>query len=267
LARKSKTLSGRVLGESGEPLPEAWVKITWIESDIPERGYTRALPVDKDGSFRITDIYGPTVYLSAQADGFARYVNPEFPVPQEDSYVEIRLTPGNTVKVTVEDDQGKRLPATVQAILPNDVVVSMGQQVEQQEGVYLMHGLPSGPITLRAYIGAIPHEQTHDGRVPECKFVVPVSGELHVNVRLFDESQVNHLWCLALMPNFEGGPPVRYAPLHDPVFSYVVPGTYTLVMRRFPRGFSDMSDFEEKSLPVPIQVHKGERVEVEVLQL
>jgi hypothetical protein len=267
LAMESKTLSGRVLDETGKPIPEAWVLTTWVESDAPERAYNHPKQVEKDGGFRYTDIYSPTVWLFARADGFVNYANPECPVPEKDSYVEIRLTPGNTVKVTVEDDQGKRLPATVQAILANDVVVSMGQQVEQQEGVYLMHGLPSGPITLRAYIGAIPHEQTHDGRVPECKFVVPVSGELHVNVRLFDESQVNHLWCLALMPNFEGGPPVRYAPLHDPVFSYVVPGTYTLVMRRFPRGFSDMSDFEEKSLPVPIQVHKGERVEVEVLHL
>jgi len=267
LAMEAKTLSGRVLDEGGQPIPEAWVKITWIESDTPERGYTRAIPVDKDGSFRIAGIYSPTVYLSAEADGFAKYVDPVFPVPQEDCYVEIRLSPGNTVKVTVEDDQGKRLSATLFSVLPNGVDASMGQQVEGQEGTYLMHGLPSGPITLRAYIGAIPHEQTHDGRIPECRFVVPQSGEVHVNVRLFDESQVDELWLLTLIPNFEGGPPERYAYMYDPVFSYVVPGSYTLVMRRFPRGFGDKSEFEEKSLPVPIQVHKGERADVEVLQL
>ncbi|MEW6071206.1 MAG: carboxypeptidase-like regulatory domain-containing protein [Planctomycetota bacterium] len=267
LAREPRTLSGRVLDESGNPLPQAWVKLTWFESDFPEREYTMPKRVDEDGCFRLTDLYGPTVYLSADADGFAKYVDPEFPLPQEDSYIEIRLSRGNTVTVTVEDDVGRRLPATVFAVLPNGATVSMGQQVEEQEGVYVMHGVPNGPITLRAYIAAIPHDQTHDGRVPECRFVVPVSGELHVRVRLFDESQVDERWLLTLTPNFEGGPPVRYAYLYDPVFPYVTPGSYTLVMRRFPRGFGDKSEFEEKSLPVPIQVHQGERVEVEVLQL
>ena len=78
---------------------------------------------------------------------------------------------------------------------------------------------------------------------------------------------MDELWLLTLIPNFEGGPPTRYAYLYDPVFSYVIPGSYTLVMRRYPRGLADKSEVEEKSLPVPIQVHKGERVEVEVLQL
>jgi hypothetical protein len=267
LARKSKTLSGRVLDERGNPIPDALAKITYFESDIPERAYTMPVRVDKDGSFRFADLYSPSVYFGAQAEGFVQYVDPEFPLPEEDNYVEIRLSPGNTVKVTVEDDQGKRLPATVLAVLPNGGTVAMGQQVEQQEGVYLMHGLPNGPITLRAYIGAIPYEQTHDGREGECRFVVPVSGEVHVNVRLFEASQVNDRCLLTLTSNFEGGPRLRYAYLYDPVFHYVVPGSYTLEMRYFPKGFGDKSEFEEKALPVPIQVHKGEQVEVELLQL
>jgi len=268
LVRPPSKLYGRVLDEAGNPLPQAVVSIVSVLPDSPRSMSGRLMSgVDEEGRFELTHIYSPTVWFSAQADGYVKFTDEACEVSVEGTFLEVRLRPGKVVKVTIEDESGKRLPASyVLASLSNAVTVSGGSEVVGEEGVYLLRGLPDEEVTITAYIYGVVHTRSHDPSNPECLFTVPVLGGVQVTLLLFDESQIDADWLLCLVPTANTDLAIRYALLHNPDFLGVLPGSYYLVIRHFPKGVEHLDEFLEASSHVHIDVTAGTQAHAEVWQ-
>ena len=155
-------LTGRVVGESGEPLPDVPVSLVPRTSGL-RRGPEYTVASDESGGFRFESLDPGLYEVYAQLPGFVvetdpltgRSLGPYRPGDQ----VTVRLVKGGVVTGTVTDSQGQPLAAlNVRAIRVRDLDGGQpvnpftygGEDRTDDRGVYRIYGLRPGLYILYA---------------------------------------------------------------------------------------------------------------------
>ena len=162
-ARAARTvLAGRVLGESGEPLPDVPVSLSRRTSGLGF-GPGPAVAADESGNFRFEGL-DPGLYdLFASLPGFVPETDaltgrPTGPYRPGDN-VTLRLVKGGIVTGTVTDGQGQPLVSlNVRAVRVRDLdggtppspFPASGEDRTDDRGVYRIYGLRPGLYVLYA---------------------------------------------------------------------------------------------------------------------
>src|SRR5207253_1636342 len=119
-------LAGRVLGESGEPVPDAAVSLSLRAPGMRPRGASYTVGVDEGGNFRfegldpgLYDVYASLPGFVSETDSLSgRSLGPYRPGDN----VTVRLVKGGVVTGTVTDSQGQPLAAlSVRAVRVRDL--------------------------------------------------------------------------------------------------------------------------------------------------
>lgn len=264
-----RTLRGRVVDANGAPLSQGRVALRWDHSDAQEstnRNIEKT--VDAEGRFSFPGVFAREVFLQADADGFAPLWIAELDVPRDERELTFTLEPERVVKVTVSDSSGTPLPARVSCVLPSGAW-AFASRAHEEEGTYVLHGLPDGEVAVRAMVYGAPFTETHDTRNPELWIRIPRLGRVEVDASLFDGAIPDETWLMCLSPATDTDLNEIYAKV-DPAgqeaaaFPGVEPGEYFAALRRYPYGFSDMTRFVEMSSRVPVVVRAGETARAEV---
>ena len=163
---KTGVITGKVVNESGQPLPDAAVSIRPYNS----LGAGREVVTDRDGSFRVTGL-DRVVYLASAS--LASYT----PAPrdpdstQSTSYrvgdnITLVLVKGGVITGTVTTASNEPVSnVTVRAQMirdgygqPSRYGAAMRWQVTDDRGVYRIYGLPTGTYLVAAGGGRAPYE-------------------------------------------------------------------------------------------------------------
>ncbi len=277
LPRGPRSLRIRVLDTAGNPLPQASVTVRWSPPDYPRSLRSLGGGVSEEGERVFSTIYAETVSLSVEAERHASIREDDLEIPDDDSFVEFRLAGAHMVTVTIEDEEGRPVAGKVRSWLPSGEL-SAGRETPGRTGVYLLRDLPDEEITISVRVHGVSYEKTHDPRIRQLRFVVPLLGGIEATIRRTSNVELDddcHLW---LLPRGDASL-VRRPVLPDVAstenlhLSDVLPGEYEAVVRRFLRGefpddawFNelDASYFEELTPRVPLVVRAGETTWIEV---
>ncbi|MFL6333480.1 MAG: carboxypeptidase regulatory-like domain-containing protein [Pyrinomonadaceae bacterium] len=158
----STVLAGRVLGETGEPVPDATVSLSPRTPGMRPRGASYTLGVDEGGNFRfegldpgLYDVYGSLPGFVSETDSLSgRSLGPYRPGDN----VTVRLVKGGVVTGTVTDSQGQPLATIgVRAMRVRDLdgaqTVLANYRLEghtDDRGVYRLYGLRPGLYVVYA---------------------------------------------------------------------------------------------------------------------
>ena len=271
LVQGPRTLRGRVLDDSGRPLPTASVGVRYVPPDWPS-GHSRSFSsgVEEDGSFAIKNIYALTVDLHVRAEGHVPFGDDQYEVSENDAPVEFRLAPARVVTVYFEDESGERVqPGTVMAELPSGAMV-FGWEVEGEPGAKILRGLPDEEVLVEAWVHGVHYSKACDPRDETLLITVPVLGRIEADVRLFEGSLPEGecaLWLLPVSDAKRTGRLVRVEPgFTNPVLiEGVLPGSYDAVLRHHPEGLQSQDDpFEDLSPRVRISIEARATSSVEL---
>jgi protocatechuate 3,4-dioxygenase beta subunit len=181
-------LRGRVLGEGGEPLGEARVRLHSEESPEGVVAVQRQaaegsqlVSTDAQGNFRITGVTPGRVRLEAQAPGYQPSPSMALDLPPEGVVegVELVLQAGATLEGRVTNTRGE---AVAGARLSRDRQAA----ISDETGFYRLEGLPPGLGTVtvqhRAYQGASREVEIVLGDLHTADFVLeggwPIAGRV-----------------------------------------------------------------------------------------
>ena len=156
-------LAGRVVGESGEPVPDVAVALTPRISGIRIGAPPATVGVDEGGNFRFEGL-DPGLYdVFASLPGFVVETDPltgrAFGPYRPGDNVTLRLVKGGIITGMVTDQQGQPLAAiTVRALRVRDLdggallspFNSSGEDRTDDRGVYRIYGLRSGLYVISA---------------------------------------------------------------------------------------------------------------------
>jgi hypothetical protein len=148
-ARSANAIAGRVLNESGQPMPNGTVYVTG-RSKQPAR---RATSLDEQGRFRIDDLPRGVYYVSAQVRGYVFSNEPGEPVPyRPGDTVNLVVRKGGVITGTVTGSSGEPVVAVRMSAIPVRDVEGRPRQRSGGEfprytddrGVYRLFGLSPG---------------------------------------------------------------------------------------------------------------------------
>jgi len=270
----ARILQGRIVDARGNPLNGS-IEI-WRRSEgeaIPDAGLGWGYNVantDRQGRFRFERIYEDAVDLEARGRGFLPRVLRNQPVPRDGKEIEIVLDegPGRTVRVQVAGPGGQPVAALEVLAKQGPFRLAMGRR--QEDGRFLVEGLPAGRVELSAWIAGRAFSQTHDTADPEAILTVPASGS--VKVRWIAPIPPDTSSLLELAP--ESAPekslghrfPEKGEAPGSMTFPVVFPGTYrcriTLYSRR--PGGEWIYPPETWTAPAAVTVQAGEEASVSI---
>lgn len=155
--RRSKSITGRLVDESGQPIPNAAV---YVRKAGPPTSPSRSLGTDEDGRFHADDLTSGAYSVSAYAPGYV----PATEAVEREYYragdvVNLRVTKGGIVTGTVTNSSGEPVVGVrVSAIRVRDgesrPIRGAGQSGNSRQtddrGVYRMYGLASGSYLVLA---------------------------------------------------------------------------------------------------------------------
>jgi hypothetical protein len=145
-----RAVEGVVLDNEGRP-----VKAAVVEIAAPGAGPLGRYPrerTDADGRFAFAGVSAAAVRLGVDAWGFAPWTSPELHLPGRGEDLEVRLTSGRSLRVTVVDEDGAPLKAQVLVDLgPYLGMPSFGHErvgAELASGTYEVEHLPEAPLDV-----------------------------------------------------------------------------------------------------------------------
>jgi hypothetical protein len=183
-----RSLHVRVVDEYRNPLAQSRVGISFRNKDLGSgKTGSHARSVTENGEFEFKEIFARQVDLSADCDGYVPFRDRQCVVPTDESTVEIRLTRGRDVLVTIEDEAGSPLRADVGAKLDNGaVVIASGIK----KGQCMLKGLPDAPVIVTAVMGAASEvgaaqiRRRLGAHESELRIVLPAVGRVEGQVKL-----------------------------------------------------------------------------------
>ncbi len=179
-----RLLTGRVVDGQGNPL-RAWIQIrakmkrnagAWAGPASSNSG----IPTDEQGRFRLEGIYADAVDLEGKCQGFLPKTVLGLPVPRDGKEIEIVLEkgPGRAVRLEIAGPGGQRIPAEGVGARRGPFHLAYGRR--EEDGRFLVEGLPSGRVELIATVGGREFSQLHDTAEPEATLQVPAFGSVRV---------------------------------------------------------------------------------------
>jgi protocatechuate 3,4-dioxygenase beta subunit len=161
-------LEGRVVGESGEPIPEVFLSLVPRTPGVRRAGSEYTVTADESGGFRFENLAPGLYEIYTQLPGFVVETDSQTgrsagPYRPGDN-VTVRLVKGGVVTGTVTDGQGRPLVAlNVRAVRVRDLdggtpanpFPSAGEDRTDDRGVYRIYGLRPGLYVVYAggYLG------------------------------------------------------------------------------------------------------------------
>ena len=269
LPRGPLTLHGRVVDQAGAPVPSAGYIVSFIAPDSPA-GFTMSSGdgVDENGEFYVRDIYQSHIQLSVDADGYVEFRDWEFEVPLDEEPVEFVIFAGGIVTVILQDEARHPVEGDVASFLPGGAYAS-GRAVVDQPGTYLLRGVPTHEVEIRATVHGVVYKQKHDPRVSTLTFTIPTYEDVTVGLVSLGTGMLDGQCFLRLLPLDDANPYPRYQPL-APGFSgsltieSVAPGRYEAVVSRYFNGDDGQAQFEDLCPRVPFDVSADEPTSVTV---
>jgi Carboxypeptidase regulatory-like domain len=154
--QQANSITGRVMNESGQPMPNASVSISGTGRQRPEH---RNTSTDDDGKFRVDDLLRGVYSVSAQVRGYVMArdaLGPTYYRPGDS--VTLVLKKGGVITGTVTDSAGEPVVGVqVIAILLRDLeghpTQGMGSGIPRytdDRGVYRLFSLPAGVYVVAA---------------------------------------------------------------------------------------------------------------------
>lgn len=151
------SISGRVVNQTGQPVANATISITRLNSASP----ARPMPVAADGSFKVTGLEPGIFSVTASAPG---YVNvPRDPATTPASYyhigdtVSISMLKGGVINGAVTDPGGDPVVAVrVKALMVRDALgqppskLVVAERQTDDRGIYRLYGLQPGTYVVAA---------------------------------------------------------------------------------------------------------------------
>lgn len=154
--RQAKSITGRVVNEGGQPIPNAAI---YVNQMGVKRVSNRSLGTDEEGRFIADDLAVGTYYISAHVPGYVQVDN----LTQETYYrlgdsATIRMTKGGVITGTVTSATGEPIVAVkVQVALVRDLdgrpvrrLPVYNERPTDDRGIYRLYGLPSGIYLVMA---------------------------------------------------------------------------------------------------------------------
>jgi RNA polymerase sigma-70 factor (ECF subfamily) len=258
-----RVFAGRVLDTEGRPVVGASVLLKVAE------GRGDGAPTDGEGRFRFEGFHASEVDVRVEKPGFVASTFERHPVPADGSEVEFRLSEGRSVRVRVEDERGRPVSAQVGVA---GVDGAGARPILVEKGVYECSNLPEAEVELLVQVGGRTYRQVHPATLSEARVVVPVHGEVEVEVRApVDLSEEGQEYVI-LRPWEGSGEEELKAPVETDAglararFEAVLPGRYRALVRAWRRtgpgsehGWVDLSGV----VPVTVRAAEVSRVTIE----
>ena len=155
--RRASSLTGRVVDESGQPIPNAKVNINAVSRAFDRY---RTVSSDEDGSFRFDDLKPGSYRIDVYAGGY--YLDGSNRGPtyyRPGNSVSARMMKGGVLTGTVTNATGEPvISVMVTAVRVRDIEGRParrrerfpGQRWTDDRGVYRLYGLPPGTYLIRA---------------------------------------------------------------------------------------------------------------------
>lgn len=165
------SLSGRVLGEGGSPVPHSSVTIF----AGPSSGHRKLCEsgVDERGNFSCELRYEGPVLIRVTAAGYAQYQASMIDLPTSEALLIIQLERGREIHVVVEDNNKAPLPAVVWASAETYVTM-YGKK--SAEGSYTISNAPMVPLQITAFVGGVQYHQRCELHAQTVRFLLPDHG-------------------------------------------------------------------------------------------
>lgn len=267
LPRRPLTLRGRVVDESGRPLPTASHMSSGDSPDTPPgMMFGGGGGVNENGEFEIAGIYTSHIHLSVIADGFVPIRHRAFEVPVDSSQVEFQLEPACVLTVLLRDEGGQPVEGRVHSELPSGSWVS-GRPVVDTPGSYLLRGVPHQEIVVKATVHGAVFEQAHDPGVPTLTITIPglnMLGEVEVTLQVQVPASRYQRYIRLLPVSGEGLIPRHSLQYTGSAWSIpgVRPGRYVAVLQQYMSEEGGEDAWEDLSTRVPVEVRIREKAEV-----
>lgn len=174
-ARRARAITGRVVNESGQPIPNAAIHLGLVGSN---RFLGRPLVTDEEGRFSADELVTGSYYMHVNVPG---YVQADNPTPHTyyrvgDS-ITIRMTKGGVITGSVTNSAGEPVVAvSVRAVFVRDLEGGPGRgftffndMPTDDRGVYRLYGLRPGVYHVLATgqdLGFITGSSPYDNDAP-----------------------------------------------------------------------------------------------------
>jgi hypothetical protein len=148
--RSSTSITGRVVNESGQPVPNAIVSVFGIGTQRPERRNTNS---DEDGTFRAVDLPRGVYNVSARARGYVFVPDPTEPgYYRPGDSVTLKVKKGGVITGTVTDMSGEPVVGIRVSAVPHRdsegrTALGLGAgfpAYTDDRGIYRLFGLSPG---------------------------------------------------------------------------------------------------------------------------
>lgn len=269
-----RTLRVRVLDEAGAPLSKASVGMRYSSLDLSSPGGGGlSLSGSEEGEFEFQELFAETVELDVACDGYIPFHDSAFAVPADGAMNEIRLIKGRDVLVTIEDEAGRPLLASVVARLPNGGF-SVGQGIKT--GQCLLQGMPDTPVTVTALMKSggsafqVHHKKELGAHELELHFVFPVAGRVEGQVTLPDGLELEDRLVVWLISDNEEFGNLAYRidtsadePV-DFVFEEVVAERYVAKVQWLDtsRATGEVSEWQSEGIPIEVEPNRTTTIEL-----
>jgi RNA polymerase sigma-70 factor (ECF subfamily) len=273
LPREPRTLSGRVVDESGAPIADASVSFSTPPSrktpDDLSMGMSRS--TDHLGAFSFGVIFGPTIDLSIQKPGYVSFHDSHFEVPHDGSEVEFRLIEGHELKVILEDERGRRQEGRV-SIKRGDGGWIFGSSIG--DGAYLLRGLPEEEVVVSAWVHGVQYTRVHSPGDSEMLITLPLLGEVSASIDLLVDPPLDARTMLLVLTPDPGTGLFERATFLEPqaggwpvtcTLRGVPPGNYSARVVRTPNPTHWKDGAVDVSATHPVQVRAEQTTHVQIL--
>jgi len=164
-------LRGRIVDESGEPLPTARVRFQ-----------VRRVSVDQQGHFTFGPLYGSTdpYRLEVEAEGHARLWREELYLTGDTDLGDLVLPAGRTVLVELRDEVGAAVVGAHPWALAEGFAPVRGRELEP--GLMELRDLPPGEVEVQLSLGWREYTAVAASGVERVRLTVPVHGALELDL-------------------------------------------------------------------------------------